>query len=145
MTDKQKRFITEYLIDLSATQAAIRAGYSQRTAYSIGQRLLKNVEVKEAIKSAMKEREARTEISADYVLTNLREIAERCMQKQPVFTKGEQATDEQGRAIWTFNARDAIKALELLGKNLGLFIDKTEIKADTNYTLFDLMREEFGE
>ena len=145
MTDKQKRFITEYLIDLSATQAAIRAGYSAKTAYSIGQRLLKNVEVKEAINSAIKEREARTEITADYVLTNLREIVERCMQKQPVFTKCEQATDEQGRAIWTFNARDAIKALELLGKNLGLFIDKTEIKADTNYTLFDLMREEFGE
>ena len=145
MTDKQKRFITEYLIDLSATQAAIRAGYSQRTAYSIGQRLLKNVEVKEAINSAMKEREARTEITADYVLTNLREIVERCMQKQPVFTKGEQATDEQGRAIWTFDAKNAIRALELLGKNLGLFIDKTEIKADTNYTLFDLMREEFGE
>ena len=145
MTDKQKRFITEYLIDLSATQAAIRAGYSAKTAYSIGQRLLKNVEVKEAINSAIKEREARTEITADYVLTNLREIVERCMQKQPVFTKGEQATDEQGRNVWTFNARDAIKALELLGKNLGLFIDKTEIKADTNYTLFDLMREEFGE
>ena len=145
MTDKQKRFITEFLVDLNATQAAIRAGYSRRTAYSIGQRLLKNVEVKEAINSAMKEREARTEITADYVLTNLREIVDRCMQKQPVFTKGEQATDEQGRAIWTFNARDAIKALELLGKNLGLFIDKTEIKADTNYTLFDLMREEFGE
>ena len=145
MTDKQKRFITEFLVDLNATQAAIRAGYSRRTAYSIGQRLLKNVEVKEAINSAMKEREARTEITADYVLTNLREIVDRCMQKQPVFTKGEQVTDEQGRNVWTFNARDAIKALELLGKNLGLFIDKTEIKADTNYTLFDLMREEFGE
>lgn len=145
MTDKQKRFITEFLVDLNATQAAIRAGYSRQTAYSIGQRLLKNVEVKEAINSAIKERETRTEITADYVLTNLREIVERCMQKQPVFTKGEQATDEQGRNVWTFNARDAIKALELLGKNLGLFIDKTEIKADTNYTLFDLMREEFGE
>ena len=145
MTDKQKRFITEFLVDLNATQAAIRAGYSAKTAYSIGQENLKKPEIRQAIDTAMKEREARTEITADYVLTNLREIVERCMQKQPVFTKGEQATDEQGRAIWTFNARDAIKALELLGKNLGLFIDKTEIKADTNYTLFDLMREEFGE
>ena len=145
MTDKQKRFITEFLVDLNATQAAIRAGYSRRTAYSIGQENLKKPEIRQAIDTAMKEREARTEITADYVLTNLREIVDRCMQKQPVFTKGEQATDEQGRAIWTFNARDAIKALELLGKNLGLFIDKPEIKADTNYTLFDLMREEFGE
>ena len=145
MTDKQKRFITEFLVDLNATQAAIRAGYSRRTAYSIGQENLKKPEIRQAIDTAMKEREARTEITADYVLTNLREIVDRCMQKQPVFTKGEQVTDEQGRNVWTFNARDAIKALELLGKNLGLFIDKTEIKADTNYTLFDLMREEFGE
>ena len=58
LTDKQKRFVEEYLVDLNATQAAIRAGYSEQTAYSIGQRLLKKVEVQEAIQQAQNNRNA---------------------------------------------------------------------------------------
>lgn len=50
MTPRQEKFCVEYLIDLNATQAAIRAGYSEKTAYSMGQRLLKNVEIKSRIK-----------------------------------------------------------------------------------------------
>lgn len=50
MTPRQEKFCIEYLIDLNATQAAIRAGYSEKTAYSMGQRLLKNVEIKSRIK-----------------------------------------------------------------------------------------------
>lgn len=68
LNDKQKQFCKEYLVDLNATQAAIRARYAEKTAYSQGQRLLKNVEVQEYIRELMQKREQRTEITADKVL-----------------------------------------------------------------------------
>lgn len=74
LKDKQARFVEEYLIDLNATQAAIRAGYSEATAYSQGQRLLKNVEVEKALSEAMKKRSERTEITQDMVLRELAKI-----------------------------------------------------------------------
>lgn len=144
MTEKQQRFVQEYITTLNATQSAIKAGYSKRTAYSIGQRLLKNVEIKQALDMAMNERKERTELTADYVLQNLQEIVERTMQRQPVIVKGEQAVDEQGNNVWTFDAKNAIKALELIGRHLGMFTDKHEIKADIGCTsLADLMISEW--
>jgi phage terminase small subunit len=74
LTPKQRAFVREYLIDLNATQAAIRAGYSEDTAYSQGQRLLKNVEIEKAVSAAMKLRAERTEITADRVLKELAKI-----------------------------------------------------------------------
>ena len=74
LTSKQRAFVREYLIDLNATQAAIRAGYSAKTAYSQGERLLRNVEVEGAISAAMKLRAERTDITADRVLKELAKI-----------------------------------------------------------------------
>lgn len=68
LNDKQKQFCKEYLVDLNATQAAIRARYAEKTAYSQGQRLLKKVEAQEYIRELMQKREQRTEITADKVL-----------------------------------------------------------------------------
>ena len=131
MTDKQNVFVQEYLKDLNATQAAIRAGYSAHTAYSIGQRLLRNVEISNAINSAMSERSERAKLTADYVLQNLHEIAQRCMQKSPVMVKGEQAIDDEGRHLWTFDAKNALRALELIGKHMGMFSDKNREQEQT--------------
>jgi len=75
LTPKQALFIREYLVDLNATQAAIRAGYSEKTAYSQGQRLLKDVEIAAAVQGAMDKRGERTEITADRVLKELWDIA----------------------------------------------------------------------
>lgn len=131
MTPKQQRFVEEYLIDLNATQAAIRAGYSEATANEQGSRLLANVSVAEAIAAAQGQRSQRTEITADYVLSNLTEIVERCMQRAPVMVRQGremvQEVDDEGRHVWTFNANGANKSLELLGKHLGMFKESVNI------------------
>ncbi|KMJ53784.1 hypothetical protein ACG97_05925 [Vogesella sp. EB] len=75
LTAKQSRFVDEYLIDLNATQAALRAGYSKRTAGQIGDENLKKPEIQKAIQQRMQERQARTQISADMVLRRWWEIA----------------------------------------------------------------------
>lgn len=74
LTDKQRRFVEEYLRDLNATQAAIRTGYSKKTAASQGERLLRNAEISAAVRNAQEERSRRTKIDADYVLNRLAEI-----------------------------------------------------------------------
>ncbi len=75
LTPKQRRFVEEYLIDLNATQAAIRSGYSKKTAESQGSRLLSNAKVAAAVADQMKARSNRTEITADRVLQELARIA----------------------------------------------------------------------
>lgn len=134
MTPKQQRFVEEYLIDLNATQAAIRAGYSARTANEQGARLLANVSIREAITEAQAKRSERTAITADYVLEGIQEVAERCLQRAPVMVgRGEdrtQATDEEGRDVWEFDAAGANKAFELLGKHLKLFTDNINHRSD---------------
>lgn len=75
LTPKQSQFVAEYLIDLNATQAATRAGYSARTANEQGARLLANVSVRAALQDAMKARSARTEVTADRVLAEYAKLA----------------------------------------------------------------------
>jgi phage terminase small subunit len=134
VNDKQQRFAEEYILDLNATQAAIRAGYSAKTAYAQGQRLLKNAEVQAAITEAQKKRSERTAITADYVLQGIQEIAERCLQRAPVMVgRGEDRTqlkDEEGRDVWEFDAAGGNKAFELLGKHLKLWTDNVNHRSD---------------
>ena len=106
LTKKQKAFIQEYLVDLNATQAAIRAGYSKKTAYSIGQENLSKPEIQQALQEAMKKREKRTEVTQDYVIAKLREIVEK------------DASDGPDSELKYANK---IRALELLGKHTGAF------------------------
>ena len=98
---KQRLFVKEYLIDHNATQAAIRAGYSSKTAYSIGQENLKKPEIWAELKKAMTEREEKTQVTAEMVIKGLLKEATR--------------EDDQG----TPAAR--VSAWEKLGKHLGIF------------------------
>ncbi len=118
MTPKQITFVLEYLIDLNATQAALRAGYSPHTADRQGHRLLKNVEVGAAVQAAMRERRHHSELREAWVLENLREVVERSMEAKPVL-------DRQGRSTgqYRFNAAGALRGLELIGRHLGMFTD----------------------
>ena len=101
LTEKQKRFCEEYLIDLNATQAAIRAGYKQKTARSIAAENLTKPDIALYLQELMQQRSERTGVSADLVLDELRRIA---------------MTEEV-----EITGKEKLKALELLGKHLGLF------------------------
>lgn len=138
MTEKQRRFVEEYLIDLNITRAAIRAGYSKKSAPRIGVKLVNKSEVKQAIEAAKQERSKRTHLTQDYVVKNLLEVVERCMQRAPVCNmKGEQIQDEEERNVWQFNARDANKALDLLGKHLGMFQGNGTGRPPTHKEIFE--------
>lgn len=100
LTEKQKRFCEEYLIDLNATQAAKRSGYSEKTAFSIGVENLKKPLIQEYLQELMKSRSEQTGITAEKVIDELQKIA---------FAE----TDISGK--------EKMKALELLGKHLGMF------------------------
>ena len=122
LTARQERFVAEYLIDLNATQAAIRAGYSQKRASEMAYQLLQKPTVQAAVEQAKKAQAKRIQITADDVLRDLVEIKNRCMQAMPVL-------DREGKetGMWVFDAKDANKRLELIGKHLGMFVEKKEI------------------
>jgi phage terminase small subunit len=159
-TPKQKLFIEEYLIDLNATQAAVRAGYSKKTAYSIGQENLKKPEIMAAIKKAMDDRSDRAKINAEWVLKRVALIANFNIKKFIT-------TSAEGTAWYDFSAAtdndwyciseythdlivkgvgddkhevnrvklktfDKLRALELVGKHVGVqaFKNKVEVSGE---------------
>lgn len=122
LTPKQERFCEEYLIDLNATQAATRAGYSAKTANEQGARLLANASVASKIDELKKARSQTTGITAERVLTGIMGVIERCEQAVAV-------TDEEGNPTgeWKFESGSALRGYELLGKHLKLFTERIEV------------------
>ena len=113
ITPKQQRFVTEYLIDLNATQAAIRAGYSAKTAQQQGSRLLRNVVVKQTMATQHARQLKAVEVRIEDVLCDVMAIAHTDLQT---------LTEQSGvPARWS----DKLKALELLMKHLGLAASET--------------------
>lgn len=162
MTQKQKRFIEEYLIDLNATQAAIRAGYSPDTAQQTGSENLSKPVIRAQIDRAMAERSKRTGVNAERVVQELAKIAfvnaAEVIDPKTATVK-EDALPEDTAAIQsvkvkTFGAdglereikmADKIKALELLGKHLGMFQNNLNVTLGTSDKLNDVMSQIGGE
>lgn len=113
LTAKQDSFCREYLVDLNATQACIRAGYSKKTASVIGAENLVKPNISERIQELMTERSKRTEISSDWVLKGIKELTDTLV-----------ASEDPSKAY---------KGYELAGKHLKLFTDK--IEQDTTLTV----------
>ena len=115
LTPKQAAFVREYMIDLNATQAAIRAGYKEKTAAQTGAENLRKPQIQKALQEARKAIEERCIVSLDWVLGQIVSIA----------------TDEEARTV------DRLKALELLGKHLGLWEKRQEDGEHVVHVLFD--------
>lgn len=146
MTEKQERFVSEYLIDLNATQAAIRSGYSAKTADQQGSRLLANVKVQQAVSEAMAERSKRTGVSQDRVVLELAKLA--FVKMTDVVNRDgairKDASDDDLACIESVKYKRSdsengcmeerevkiaskLKALELLGKHLGMWNEKLDV------------------
>lgn len=131
LTDKQQRFVEEYLIDLNATQAAIRAGYSADTARQIGAENLSKLVIQEAIQDAQNKRAKRVNVTQDDILKGLLEIIAMSTGKQKIteteLSKVDGSIVPMDVEKVCFEPHAANKALELLGKHLGMFKDKVDV------------------
>ena len=135
LRERQKRFIEEYLVDLNATQAAIRAGYSEQTARQIGSENLSKPVIQEAIAEAQNKRTARTQITQDEVIRRLLENADIASGKKAIVLT-QIRKSEDGEIVgddvtqFVYEPSSVNKALELLGKHLGMFTNKVEVSGD---------------
>lgn len=131
LSPKQQMFIKEYLVDLNATQAAIRAGYSENTAQQIGAENLSKPVIAEAIQIEMDKRSERVEVNQDYVFSTIIDTIERCKQATPVkYKNGDtvlvETPDGDMVPAYQFDSGAILRGAELLGKHLKLFTDKLE-------------------
>ncbi len=133
LTAKQRLFIEEYQVDLNGLQAALRAGYAKGSAKHVYTVNMKNPMVVRALEEAMRARSDSVRVDVEWVLRNLIEVAGRCMQKEPV--AGSEAreggrrrgAEADGAGLWRFDSKGANRALELIGKHLGMFKEKVEV------------------
>jgi phage terminase small subunit len=152
LNERERAFVREYLVDLNATQAAIRAGYSPRSAKTTGNRMLTKADIQEAIAAANKQRVERVELKADDVIRELMLIAFGDLGRAfgeagRLLALGEMDADVRrtiasievdelgGEAAGVGFTRkvktwDKLRALEMLGRHLQLFIDKTEVSGE---------------
>ena len=128
LNDKQKLFYKEYLIDSNATQAAIRAGYSKKTAYSQGQRLLKHVEGRRFMQELMAEKEKKLIADQDEVLKYLTSVLRGESQSTEIIVEGVGMGVSRAKTVLKEpSEKDRLKAAELLGKRYSLFTDKVNV------------------
>ena len=160
LNDRQTRFIDEYLIDLNGTQAAIRAGYSAKTANEQASRLLANVSVQAQLQRRMKDREQRTEINADYVLKRLVEIDQLdvldildnagnfkpIMEWPKTWRQTLSGVDLQEimlgdveTVIRKIKWPDKLRNLELLGKHVAVSAFREQVEVNVTHTLSERM------
>lgn len=156
LTPKQQRFVDEYLVDLNATQACIRAGYSPKTANEQGTQNLAKLSIQQAIQQAMNERQNRTQINADYVLNrlvqidqldvldildsqgNFKPISEWSKEWRLNLSSFEIISTPNGDIVKKIKFPDKVKNLELLGRHIqvGAWSDKKEITGKDGKDLY---------
>lgn len=141
LTIKQKLFVKEYIVDFNATRAAIAAGYSEDSAYTIGWENLRKHDVQQAIQKELQKREKRVEVSQDFVLEQLAKIAGADIKAFIEYDKNGNVSlkpyeDIDGQVVSEISdtstahgrnkkvkLHDKMKALELLGRHLGMYKD----------------------
>jgi len=121
LTPRQRQFVAEYIIDPNATQAAIKAGYSPKTAYAIGEENLRKPVIRAELDKERQELAKRNEIDQDWVIKRLILNADRAAQAEPVLDTKGVPTGE-----YRYDGAVVNKALELIGKHIGMFVERTE-------------------
>lgn len=122
-----ERFAREYVVDYNGTQAVIRAGYSEKSAASQASRLLRNDKVLARVRELQHEQAERLCISADWVVLKLVDVTHKAMQAEPVMKYNFATKEMEETGEYLFDSKGANRALELIGKHIGMF-DKREIK-----------------
>lgn len=155
MTEKQARFVDEYLVDCNITQAAIRAGYSEKTAYSIGSENLRKPEIQEAIKARLAELQSKKVATVQEIMEYLTSVMRREQTETVVVTLTDELSEYVPDANGTMRQRkmrhdtaekieipsrlsDANRAAEMLGKRYGIFTDNVNIGAQTPTIIDDI-------
>jgi phage terminase small subunit len=152
LTPKQRRFVAEYQVDQNLTKAAQRAGYSKRTAYSQGQRLLKHVEISAAIAKQADKRLDKAELTAERILEEIRRVAlssavefydkdgnpkplsdltpeqGACLQSIETLKRNVSAGDGETETVYRIKLHDKMKALEMAAKHFALLTDVVQVK-----------------
>ena len=143
LTRKQQRFADEYLVDANATQAAIRAGYSEKTAYSQGQRLLKNVEVKKYIEEQLERIHNEKIADAQEVMMYLTSVLRGESLSEIVVVEGTGDGRSDARRMMKLpDERERLKAAELIGKRYGMFTDKVNVEGAIPVVIIDDLDDE---
>lgn len=134
LTIKQKKFVEEYIISGNATEAALKAGYSKKTSYSIGNENLKKPEIIAALRAKEEELKSKKIASQEEVLEYLTSILRGEQEEKTLIGTGK---GSQRITNIEVSAKDRIKAAELLGKRYGTWTDKIDIEGDVNIVLED--------
>ncbi len=121
LTNKQELFCQQYVIDLNATQAAIRANYSEKTAGSIGNENLQKPEIQQRIQEIQKSLGDRLKITQESIIEDLVKIKDRCMQEEPVMKYDPVEKDMVETGEYKFDSTGALKATESLAKHIGFY------------------------
>lgn len=127
LTDKQEMFCKEYLIDLNGTQAAIRAGYSERTARTTAAKLLAKGNILARVKELKDKRADELNLDAYWVLKRLKDISDRSMQAEPVMQFDASLGEMVETGEYEFDSTGANKSTELIGRHIGMFDPKLSI------------------
>lgn len=129
LTPKQQRFVSEYLRLGNATQAAIAAGYSEKTANRIATENLSKPVIARAIERAQQRRNDRLELEEDFELKKAIELLQMCMEPKHVysFATGEPMKDDDGNYVMQFDSKGANTALQTIAKLRGKFVQKVQV------------------
>lgn len=136
MTDKQINFCREYVKDYNGTQAAIRAGYSEKTAAVKASQLLKNKDILNTIKQFQKELVESSCLTEYKVIAKVEEVLERCMSAEPVMEWNYEEHCYEPTGEYQFDSKGALKAIEMLGKHLGMF-NKSDVDLNLSLPVFE--------
>ena len=136
---KQERFCQEYVIDYNGTQAAIRTGYEAKSARQQASRLLAMPEILSRIRELQAEQVERLSITSDYVLLQLLDTYQSCREPTPVreFDSSTGRWEETG--FYQFDSKGALRALELIGKHLGMYDRKMPVSTTSSNLLEQLV------